>query len=263
MQGASVVYHCANPRYHSWAKELLPLGRGIRAGAARNGARLVVLDNLYGYRVPADGRLAEDTEVAPRSKKGALRAAAAEELLAAHAAGEVKVAIARASDFMGPGVYNSLLGERLFPKLMAGRSVSLIADPDQPHSYSFAPDVAAGLATLGLAGDDAYGRVWHLPALPAETTRAWIDRFAAAFGHPAPRITTVGPWLMHLAGLFVPEAGELPEMMYQWQAPFRLDDQRFREAFGAAPTPLEEVVRATVAWARATWGKTDSERAAA
>ncbi len=122
---------------------------------------------------------------------------------------------------------------------------------------------AIGLVTLGLASDDAYGKVWHLPALPAETTRAWIDRFAAAFGLPAPRLSTIGPWAMHLAGLFVPEAGELPEMMYQWQAPFRLDDSRFRATFGASPTPLDEAVRATAAWARATWGKRDKELATA
>src|SRR5712691_2607085 len=50
MRGASVVYHCANPRYHRWAEELVPLARGITEGAARNGARLVVLDNLYMYK---------------------------------------------------------------------------------------------------------------------------------------------------------------------------------------------------------------------
>src|ERR1044071_9184358 len=82
MRGASVVYHCANPRYHRWAQELVPLARGITEGAARNGARLVALDNLYMYRVPADGRLAEDTATRPVVPKGALRAEGAQLMLA-------------------------------------------------------------------------------------------------------------------------------------------------------------------------------------
>src|SRR5678816_4443730 len=86
-RGASVVYHCANPRYHRWAEELVPLARGITEGAARNGARLVALDNLYMYRVPADGRLAEDTPIGPISRKGALRAEAAAIMLDAHTRG--------------------------------------------------------------------------------------------------------------------------------------------------------------------------------
>src|ERR1043165_3190968 len=47
MRGASVVYHCANPRYHRWAEELVPLARGITEGAARNGPALAPADTLY------------------------------------------------------------------------------------------------------------------------------------------------------------------------------------------------------------------------
>lgn len=259
MRGASVVYHCANPRYHRWPEELVPLARGITEGAARNAARLVVLDNLYMYRVPADGRLAEDTPVAPRSRKGALRAEAARVMLDAHARGDVPVAIGRASDFFGPSCATSILGDRFWPKLLAGRPVELLGDPDQPHSYSYVPDVADALVTLGLtnptlsAGADVYGRVWHLPVLPAESTRTWILRFAHAVG-VEPRITRLSPLLLRLAGLFIPEAAEVPEMIYQWRAPFILDDSQFRSRFAATPTPLPRAVAETVAWARARHG---------
>jgi len=255
MRGASVVYHCANPRYHRWSEELVPLARGITEGAARNGARLVALDNLYMYRVPADGRLAEDTAIGPVSRKGALRVEAAAVLLDAHARGDLPVAIGRASDFFGPGNTNSILGDRLWSKLYAGRRVELVGDPDQPHTYSYTGDVADGLVTLGLADPmlssdaDVYGRVWHLPANPAEPTRTWVHRFAHAIGVEA-RITRLSPLLLHLAGLFIPEAGEVPEMIYQWRTPFVLDDSQFRSRFGASPAPLARAVAETVAWAR-------------
>ncbi|MGH2897495.1 MAG: NAD-dependent epimerase/dehydratase family protein, partial [Solirubrobacteraceae bacterium] len=177
MRGASVVYHCANPRYHRWAEELVPLARGITDGAARNGARLVVLDNLYMYRVPADGRLSEDTEIGPVSRKGALRVQAAKLMLDAHIRGDLAVVVGRAADFFGPRCTNSILGDRFWTKLLAGRAVELLGDPDQPHTYSYGPDVADALVTLGQidptlsAGADVYGRAWHLPALPAESTQ--------------------------------------------------------------------------------------------
>ena len=258
MRGASVVYHCANPRYHRWAEELVPLARGITEGAARNGARLVALDNLYMYRVPADGRLAEDTAIGPVSRKGALRAEAAAVMLDAHSRGDLPVAIGRASDFFGPSCSTSLLGDRFWTKLYAGRPVELLGDPDQPHTYSYGPDVADALVTLGLADPtlsataDVYGRVWHLPAHPAESTLTWIQRFARAVG-TEPRFTRLSPLLLRVAGLFIREAGELPEMIYQWRAPFILDDSQFRSRFAATPTPLARAVAATVAWARARY----------
>jgi nucleoside-diphosphate-sugar epimerase len=258
MRGASVVYHCASPRYHRWAEELVPLTRGILEGTARNSARLIALDNLYMYRVPADGRLAEDTELGPVSKKGALRAEAAALMLGAHTRGDVPVVIARAADFYGPGCTNSLLGDRFWSRLFAGRPVELLGDPDQPHTYSYGPDVADGLVTLGLTnptlstGADVYGRVWHLPAQPAESTLTWLTRFAHAVG-VEPRFVRLSPLVLRLAGLFMPEAGQVPETIYQWRTPFILDDAQFRARFGTPPTPLAAAVAATMTWARAQY----------
>jgi nucleoside-diphosphate-sugar epimerase len=252
VRGASVVYHTANPRYHRWAEELLPLARGITAGARATGARLVVLDNLYAYGVPADGRMSEATPVAPVSKKGALRAEAAQFLLAAHARGDVPVTILRPSDFVGPGVINSQLGERFWTRLFAGKPVEVLGDPTQPHSFSYSPDVADALVTLACAGDDAYGEVWHPPVLAAEPMLAWLERFAALAG-VTPRTKELTPFLLRFASLFIREAGELPEMLYQWRSPFVLDDTRFRARFGAVPTPRERVLADTFSWAAARY----------
>ncbi|MCE9574586.1 MAG: NAD-dependent epimerase/dehydratase family protein [Deltaproteobacteria bacterium] len=253
MRGASVVYHTANPRYHRWGQELLPQNRGIVAGAAKVGARVVVLDNLYMYGTPPGGVMREDSPMNPRSVKGGLRAQAATELLDAHARGDAQIVIARAADFFGPGILNSLLGERFWKKLVAGKPIEVLGDVDQPHSYSYGQDVADGLVTLGLSENRTdYGRVWHLPTLPAESTRVWAARFATAFG-TTPRFRRLTPWMLRMFGLFIPEAKELPEMAYQWEGPFLLDDSAFRARFAAAPTPLADAVAATIAWARATY----------
>jgi len=63
----------------------------------------------------------------------------------------------------------------------------------------------------------------------------------------------LSPLMLRVAGLFVPEARELPEMIYQWRTPFVVDDAAYRARFDAAPTPLAAAVEATLAWARETY----------
>jgi nucleoside-diphosphate-sugar epimerase len=80
------------------------LQRGVLAAAERTGARLVVLENLYGYGPTGGKPMTEDLPLAATTVKGRTRAAMTGELLAAAGAGRVRLAIGRASDFFGPGV---------------------------------------------------------------------------------------------------------------------------------------------------------------
>ena len=57
----------------------------------------------------------------------------------------------------------------------------MFGDPDRLHAYSYTPDVARGLAVLG-THEEAFGKVWHLPAAHRGTTRQLVERFAAALG---------------------------------------------------------------------------------
>jgi len=240
-----------NPRYDRWMEQLLPMNRGIVAGAARAGARLVVLDNLYMYGEDTS-RMNEDTRISPVSRKGALRAQGAEEMLAADAKGEVKLAIARASDYFGPGVGERAVafGERFFRRVLAGKSAECMGDPDQPHAYSYVPDVAEGLALLGSRAE-ARG-VWMLPVLPAESTRQVVDRFGRALGRPI-GVSRIPMLVLRALGVFDPVIREVPEMSYQWRQPFVVDDARFRAAFGVEATPWDDAIAATWAWARAVY----------
>ena len=161
--GADVVYFCLNAaNYARWDQEFPPLQRAVLAGAATAGARLVVLDNLYAYGPPKGRDLVETMAANPTSTKAATRAAMTEELLRAHGRGQVEVAIGRASDYFGPGATRSALGETVFASALAGKPAQVMGKPDQLHSYSYTPDVAAGLVTLGTE-PAATGEIWHLP----------------------------------------------------------------------------------------------------
>ena len=72
-------------------------------------AKLIYADNLYMYgRV--DGLMTEATPYNPTSRKGALRARLADELMSAHKEGTARAAIGRASEFYGPGPLNAVAG---------------------------------------------------------------------------------------------------------------------------------------------------------
>jgi hypothetical protein len=93
--------------------------------------------------------MTEDLPLAATTVKGQTRAAMTGELVAAADAGRFQIAVGRASDFFGAGVTETTLGERVFANALAGKRADYIGNPDLPHTYSYMPDIAAGLATLG------------------------------------------------------------------------------------------------------------------
>ena len=248
-KGASVVYQCVNAPYTQWPELFPPLQRGVLAAAERTGALLVALENLYGYGPAAGMPMTEDLPLAATTVKGRTRAAMTAELLAAAEAGRVRLAIGRASDFFGPGVtQGSVLGERVFGNALAGRRADFIGNPGLPHTYSYVPDIAAGLAILGTDARAA-GHVWHLPGPQTVTTRALLDLVASEAGHPV-GIRPVPKLALRALGLVNPMMRELAEMTYEFDQPFILKTSKYQSAFGAASTPLADAIAATVAWYR-------------
>jgi nucleoside-diphosphate-sugar epimerase len=248
-KGAAVVYQCMNAPYPQWPELFPPLQRGALAAAERAGALLVTLENLYGYGPTGGKPMTEDLPLAATTVKGRTRAAMTGELLAAAAAGRVRIAIGRASDFFGAGVTEgSTLGRRVFANALAGRRADFIGNPELPHTYSYVPDIAAGLATLG-TDPRAVGEIWHLPGPQTVTTRALLDLVAGEVGHPV-AIRSVPKLAVRVLGLVNPTIRALAEMAYEFDEPFILDTTRYEATFGAAATPLAAAVAATIAWYR-------------
>ena len=245
-RGAKVVYQALNAPYHRWPVDFPPLQAGLLAGLAGLGVPLVVLENVYMYGDTGGAPMWEDSPLRATSRKGRVRAAMSEALMAAHAAGTVPVVIGRAADFVGPEVRQSVLGDRLVPNLLRGKAVQLMGDPAQPHSFTYMPDIGRALVRLGQE-PTAWGKVWHLPSPAPLPVQEVVERLAAAAGMPA-RIQVVPPWLLKAVGWLSPAVAEFPEMLYQWTQPFLLRDQAIAEAYGLQATPWETIVPATVAW---------------
>ena len=71
----------------------------------------------------------------------------------------------------------------MFANAVAGKRADFIGNPDMPHTYSYVPDIATGLAVLG-SDERAIGEVWHLPGPETLTTRAVMEMIAGEVGHP-------------------------------------------------------------------------------
>lgn len=246
-RGATAVYNCTNPPdYSKWADILLPLYRAIREAAGRADARLVQLDCLYMYGRPERSPFDESTPMRPCSHKGELRATLVRELFEAHERGDVQVTTGRASDYFGPDAPNAmLLRPDVYERIVAGKTVYTLTRTDLPHSYSYTPDVARGLAVLG-THDAALGRAWHLPVAAQLTSAELLQRFADRAGTTV-KIRSVPAWALRTAGIFSRLAGAIAEMSYQWDIPYLLDDGAFRRTFGIGPTPIDQAIDACLA----------------
>ncbi|MFJ2957569.1 NAD-dependent epimerase/dehydratase family protein [Streptomyces sp. NPDC087270] len=247
VQGAAVVYHCVNVGYHLQVEVMPRIQRAVLGAVEAVGARLVVLDTLYPYGPTGGVPMTEDTPWNATSRKGRMRAELDAVYLDTHRAGRARVAIGRSADFVGPGVLNSSLGGGVFPGALTGGTVVGMGDIDLPHSYTDIREVAAGLATLGeRAGDDADGRVWHLPTAPAWTTRQVHDFLTERTGRPLdvvvlPEARPFGPF----DEVF---AAEYAEMFYQHTEAQIMDSSAYEEFFGVRPRPLPTTLRDTLAW---------------
>jgi len=149
---ATTITNALSPPYHRWAQDWPPMHHHLMEAARRSGALQILVDNLYAYGDTDGATLHRDLPHAATGTKGRTRAVMADELLAAHRSGELHATIARASDYVGPGVIDAALGERAMARVIAGKSVQILGSPDVPHSLAYMPDVANTLHAL--ATDD-------------------------------------------------------------------------------------------------------------
>lgn len=247
-QGASVVYNCVNVPYREWTATLFRLQDNLIAGASAANAKLIVTDTLYMYGETHGKPMTEQTPYAATTQKGQLRAKLAKTYLLAHRDGRVRVALGRAADFFGPRVLNSALGDRAFPAALNHRPMQLLGNINLPHSYSYMKDVARGLILLG-ERDEALGRDWLLPVAPAVTQREMAHLIGEQLGYPL-CIQATPKLLVRLLGLANSQMHEFVELMYEYTEPQIVDSSLFEQMFGMAATPLDEALRATIAWYR-------------
>ena len=112
--------------------------------AGRVGAAAVFPESLYGFG-PVDGPMTERTPLRATSGKPGIRV----ELLQARAASPTRTISVAASDFYGPEVLTSHAGERMVPRILAGRSIQVRLR----HSAMTSAGVSSPLITTNASFD--------------------------------------------------------------------------------------------------------------
>lgn len=247
-EGVEAIYFCAQPPYHRWQEEFPALQAAVIKLASNIGARLVVAENLYGYG-PVNQIMTEDFPLQPSTRKGRVRALMHDNLMESHRSGKVKIAVARGSDFFGPFVEGSTVGSRVFQAVIAGKPAEVYGDLDILHHYTFVEDFGLAMAMLG-NDPRALGEVWHVPNASAVSTRTFLELAFKLAGQDA-KFKKLGAFQLGVAGLFIPAAREMVEMLYEFEKPFVVDDQKFINRFGNIATPLELSLMQTIEWTRA------------
>lgn len=250
-EGAVAVHHCIHgSRYdaRTWRAELPVAERHVLAAAGRAGAVVVFPESLYSYG-PVDGPLTEDLPRAATTGKLGVRT----DLLAQRDASPTPTVSVAASDFYGPLVRNAHAGERLVPTVLAGRTMRVMGSLDQPHSFTYVPDLAAAMIRAA-ATPALWDSFLHAPTAPPVTQRELVEQVAAAGGVPVPRTSAIPPWALRALGVVSHDTRELAETSYMFTRPFVLDSTRSQERLGLAPTPLGTGVKETVDWWRTVAG---------
>lgn len=232
VKGATHVYLCIGITYSSkiWLEEWPKIMENIIIACEKASARLIYLDNVYMYgpsplKVPFD----ESHQQIPISQKGIARKKASDLLMEAHQAGRVKAVIGRSADFYGPNAVNSSFYLGFLDRMLLGKAPQSLGKVDVKHTYSYTLD--NGRALVALALDDAtYGQIWHLPVSEPVTMEEIVIKFNRIFGSNY-KISMIPRFITGILGMFVPIIWEAKEMLYQFDNPYIMNYDKFKNHF--------------------------------
>ena len=249
LAGAVAVHHCIHGSRVRRPAPGAPSSRRpsahVLAAAGRVGAVVIFPESLYSYG-PVDGPITEDPPRTRRTGKLGVRT----ELLASAPPRPPRRSAWPPRTSTARWCATRHAGERLVPTVLAGAPCGCWAASDQPHSFTYVPDLAAAMVRAA-ADPCAVGlgpaRARPLPPSPsASSSRGWRQ----AGGVPAPRTSAIPAWALR-------PVGRCRGTPASWRrrrtcSPARSCSTRrgARSCLGLAPTPLGTGLKETVAWWR-------------
>lgn len=255
--GAGAVFHCIHGSAYTaaaWEAELPRAERVVLEAAGKAGAVVVFPESLYSYSRPDEIM----TEQSSRSAAGGKRGVRTALLLQREASPTATVSVV-ASDFYGPRVRTAHAGERNVPRVLAGKTIWPLGNPDLPHSFTYVPDLAS--AMIAAAGrEELWNSLLHAPTSAAPTLRGISQEFARAAGVAEPRVRPVSGRMVRALGTVSRDLRELKELLYQFENPFVMDSSRSEALLGLRPTPLPQGAAATVSWWQGKEAPADSPK---
>lgn len=240
------IYQCSQPAYHRWKEEFPKLQDAILSIAIEKKAKLIVPENLYMYGNTHGKPMTEDTPNDPCSLKGQVRMEMSNSLLEAYRQGMAEIAVVRGSDFFGP--WEPINGEMIFKAALKRKTVNMLGNLNQPHSFTYVKDFGKALAVAG-TDHRAIGKIWHVPSGKPYTQNEIAEMLAVELGHPV-KTRATGKFMLSIIGMFNKSAKEIIEMLYEFNEPFIINSEATERTFGLTATPMEQRIRETIEWVR-------------
>ncbi|MGN6156564.1 MAG: NAD-dependent epimerase/dehydratase family protein [Devosia sp.] len=243
---AEIVVNALNMPYDKWFEGRMEaqMARVLEA-MGTSGKTMLFPGNIYNFAA-TDRVVTPDLPQRPQTVRGELRVRVEQQFEAAAARGDIQALIIRAGDFYGPGSSNDWFDQVVFTGIKKG-VVKTMGKPGVPHAWAYLPDL---------------GRAFEALASVRKSLRAFDsfhfagnfvtgDEMGAAIAKAAPgpvKLSAFPMWQLRAFGLVDPVVREVGKMLYIWENPMELRDERLDEILGEGfNTPFEQAVAAAAA----------------
>jgi nucleoside-diphosphate-sugar epimerase len=242
-EGSAVLYNCVY-----LPEKLGIVAKTLRETAQALACRVIFPSNGDVYGPAQTYPIPETHPHAANSERGKRRIEIELMLTEPNPDGLNPVTIVRLPSLYGAHMRGSFMSV-LFESAMRGQKSFWLGSLDAAHGLCYLPDAAAACVLLAEATDTS-GEVWHVSGGDALSGRQFMEQVYAAFG-TAPNFGVRSRTLFSVVGAILPDAKRLAEVIYQFEKPFALADDKFTGRFpGFAYTPRNDGIADTVAWYR-------------
>jgi nucleoside-diphosphate-sugar epimerase len=250
VKGSGIVYLVVGLTYNTrvWKESWPKIMTNVINACKETGSKLIFFDNVYMYG-KVDGMMREDTPFNPCSKKGEVRGAIATQLLNEIKAGNIQALIARSADFYGPvGFTTSVANMLVLLNQKKGKKAQWLINAKVPHSFTYLPDAAEAMYSLGMR-DDTFGQTWHMPGASDPLTGEEFIQAAALAMKVKDNYSVISKFMLNIGGLVNRTIKESIEMGYQNEFPYLFDSSKFNKAFSFEPISYMQGIKETARWA--------------
>jgi nucleoside-diphosphate-sugar epimerase len=247
VKGSEIVYLTAGLPYSIkvWKRDWPVIMQNVIDACVANKAKLVFFDNVYMYSPEAVKHMTEESPIAPKTRKGRVRAEIAEMIFNAIKNKNLSAMITRSADFYGKNAATGILNLSVIDNYKKNKKAFWQSDADKIHSFTYVPDAAKAVALLGNT-PDAYNQVWHLPTSHERWTGKEFIQFTAKQMNVKPRYYILSKFMLTMLGIFSTSIKELKEMQYQNDREYFFDSSKFEKRFSFTPTSYEEGIKECV-----------------
>lgn len=237
-----IVFNGLNVPYPVWATQALPMYEAAADVAEALGARQIYPGSVYNFGSSMPPVLTPQTPFAADTMKARIRVSIEAMLQARADAGRLRIIVIRAGDFFGSDVASSWMNALVGKELGKGKIVTP-GKKKTIHAWAFLPDLAAVVVKLAEVESTlgAY-EVFHFENHNV-SARELAQAGSRAVGRKV-KVSRMPRFMFSLIALFDPFMRAALEMLYLWDVPHALHDDRLAEVIGEVlRTPLDQALR--------------------